>query len=245
MDLIWDDVWSGLRANLLKQPRCADHPQYPCVRTLVEKSVNDVLAIDRTGIRVRSHRTANEDVIPVASFKAWWNHLEQRGTAALRPGHPNCPRSDRARLVGAIIAHCLPDRVEVEGGQLNLLAPFDVRDHLIPQEVIAGTQVREGACKSVLVNAYERDASARRKCIAVHGTRCCICDFSFGETYGPVAEGFIEVHHLRPLGEVREAHGVDPVEDLRPVCPNCHAVLHRREKAYSIEEVRGFLNLPR
>jgi predicted HNH restriction endonuclease len=34
---------------------------------------------------------------------------------------------------------------------------------------------------------------------------------------------------------------VDPVADLRPVCPNCHAVLHSRRPAYSIEEVRGLL----
>jgi predicted HNH restriction endonuclease len=31
--------------------------------------------------------------------------------------------------------------------------------------------------------------------------------------------------------------------DLRPVCPNCHAVLHHRVPAFSIEEVRTFLQL--
>ncbi len=64
---------------------------------------------------------------------------------------------------------------------------------------------------------------------------------SFGAVYGPVADGFIHVHHLRPLSQAGGAHAVDPVEDLRPVCPNCHAVLHRRAPAYSIEEVKAFL----
>lgn len=113
---------------------------------------------------------------------------------------------------------------------------------LLPEEVAAAAEaIVEGAVYRVAVSAYERDPEARRLCLAEHGTSCCICGFSFGSVYGEVAEGFIHVHHLRPLSEVGEAHRVDPVADLRPVCPNCHAVLHRRVPAYSIEDVCGFL----
>ena len=56
-----------------------------------------------------------------------------------------------------------------------------------------------------------------------------------------MADGYIHVHHLRPLSEVGEAHAVDPIKDLRPVCPNCHAVLHRRVPVFSIEELRTLL----
>ena len=35
------------------------------------------------------------------------------------------------------------------------------------------------------------------------------------------------------------------VEDLRPVCPNCHAVIHlRTDRPYSIEDVKAFLKGP-
>ncbi len=64
---------------------------------------------------------------------------------------------------------------------------------------------------------------------------------SFGAVYGKIAEGFIHVHHLHPLSEVKEAHLVDPVKDLRPVCPICHAVLHLRNPVISIDEVREML----
>ena len=94
------------------------------------------------------------------------------------------------------------------------------------------------------MNAYEWDPRARQLCIARYGTDCAICGFSFGETYGKVGEGFIHVHHLRPLAEVGEEYKVDPIADLRPVCPNCHAVLHRRVPAYSIEDVQAFLREP-
>jgi len=29
--------------------------------------------------------------------------------------------------------------------------------------------------------------------------------------------------------------------DLRPVCPNCHAMLHKRTPAISIEELQGLM----
>lgn len=99
----------------------------------------------------------------------------------------------------------------------------------------------EGARKQITVNAYERDPRARQRCIQHYGARCFICGFAFGERYGTVAEGFIHVHHLRPLSEIGAEYTIDPVADLRPVCPNCHAVLHIRKPAFSIQEVIDFI----
>ena len=106
---------------------------------------------------------------------------------------------------------------------------------------IEGTGLVEGAVYRVSVSAYERNPEARRRCIAAHGAKCCICEFDFGKAYGSVVDGFIHVHHLAPLSQAGGEHEVDPVADLRPVCPNCHAVLHSHVPAYSIEEVRAFL----
>jgi putative restriction endonuclease len=110
-----------------------------------------------------------------------------------------------------------------------------------PDEVVGTAPLVEGAVCRVTVNAYERNPEARRRCIAAHGTDCCICGFSFGAVYGEVAEGYIHVHHVRPLSEVGGEYEVDPVEDLRPVCPNCHAVLHLGGVCRSIEEVRQLM----
>jgi 5-methylcytosine-specific restriction protein A len=113
---------------------------------------------------------------------------------------------------------------------------------LLPEEIAAtAAPLVEGAVCRVSIDAYERNPEARRRCIEVHGTSCCICGFSFGAVYGEVAEGYIHVHHLRPLSEIGAEYVVDPIKDLRPVCPNCHAVLHRRIPAFSIEEVQSFL----
>lgn len=96
----------------------------------------------------------------------------------------------------------------------------------------------EGGKRTVSVNFFERSAKARASCIEAHGSRCAICDFDFGEIYGAEFQGFIHVHHRVPVSEVGARYEVDPVRDLAPLCPNCHAVVHYGNKTRSEEEVR-------
>ena len=71
---------------------------------------------------------------------------------------------------------------------------------------------------------------------------CFVCGFNFKSAYGNAGDGFIHVHHLKPLSEADEEYELDPVKDLRPVCPNCHAVIHRKIPAYTIEEMKELLS---
>jgi predicted HNH restriction endonuclease len=99
----------------------------------------------------------------------------------------------------------------------------------------------EGAAISIRVNAYERNEIARRRCIEHYGTACSACSADLGSVYGPKAHGLIHVHHLRPLHELSEEYEVDPISDLRPVCPSCHAVIHRRDPPFTLSEIREML----
>lgn len=102
-------------------------------------------------------------------------------------------------------------------------------------------EYKEGAVRHVWVNVYERDRTARETCLAYYGPGCTICGFEFEERYGTIGKGFMHVHHLVPLSEIRRTYVVDPIKDLRPVCPNCHAIVHRRRPPFTIEEVRMML----
>src|SRR5215207_2249087 len=95
----------------------------------------------------------------------------------------------------------------------------------------------EGAAYPVTLTGYERNRQARQECIEHYGASCFLCGLNFGEKYGPPGDGYIHVHHFAHLSEIDEPHEVDPIEDLRPVCPNCHAVIHRRSPLYTIEEM--------
>lgn len=110
----------------------------------------------------------------------------------------------------------------------------------LPQE--AGTSsFSEGHAVQVTVNRYERSAGARSACIAHYGYSCSVCEHDLREIYGDVAAEFIHVHHINPIA-LKEANSeVDPVQDLRPVCPNCHAVIHLNTPPYTIDEVKQML----
>lgn len=98
---------------------------------------------------------------------------------------------------------------------------------------------REGARKTVEVNAHERNPKAREACIAHHGYRCQACDLLFEEFYGDLGAGFIHVHHLTPVSEITEEYEVNPATDLVPVCPNCHAMIHSTRPPLSIEQLKA------
>lgn len=112
----------------------------------------------------------------------------------------------------------------------------------MPLEVCESDVLVEGAVRQVTVNTYERDLDARVRCLEAHGRKCAACGFDFGLAYGAAMEGFIHVHHLKTLASVGAQHEVNPIEDLRPVCPNCHAVIHSVTPPRSIEEVKAMLS---
>lgn len=99
----------------------------------------------------------------------------------------------------------------------------------------------EGSTKVVAVNAYERNPHARAACLSHHGYSCVVCGFDFVSTYGEIGEGFIHVHHLKDIATIGVEYEVNPIKDLRPVCPNCHAMLHTQTPAMSIDQLRSIL----
>jgi 5-methylcytosine-specific restriction enzyme A len=109
---------------------------------------------------------------------------------------------------------------------------------LYPDEVMPHTGFFEGRVKTVRVNAYERDPRARRRCIDHYRARCTVCAMDFGAVYGQAMKDFIHVHHLKPISKGKEERTVDPVRDLRPVCPNCHAVIHSCDPPLTVEAVK-------
>lgn len=95
----------------------------------------------------------------------------------------------------------------------------------------------EGSVTTVKVNRYERNQEARRKCIEIHGCQCKVCGFDFEKVYGEAGKGLIHVHHVVPISSIKEQYQIDYEKDLIPVCPNCHAMIHRKKDPYTPEEI--------
>lgn len=113
-----------------------------------------------------------------------------------------------------------------------------------PDDIAEPTLYFEGAKTQVWVNKFERDRAGRQACVSFHGHACVVCGFDFFKRYGEIGRDFIHVHHLIPVSAVGEQYALNPISDLRPVCPNCHAMLHRREPPYTPEELREWLITP-
>jgi hypothetical protein len=103
---------------------------------------------------------------------------------------------------------------------------------------------KEGNRISVLVNKYERNPKNRMICIRHNGAICSVCNFNFSVTYGEIGVGYIHVHHLHPLaGSDGNAKIPDPIKDFRPVCPNCHEMLHKGDPLHprTIEQLKEII----
>lgn len=124
------------------------------------------------------------------------------------------------------------------------LVKFQNLDNNFPDEVTDDETIIEGAKKAVIVNKYERDASARAICIEKYGAKCCACGFDFGEVYGKDFVGKIHIHHIVPISSIGHDYRLNPKTDLIPLCPNCHFIAHLKGKneAFTVEEIKGFLN---
>jgi len=110
----------------------------------------------------------------------------------------------------------------------------------IPVEQI--TLLSEGTKKTITVNAYERNPKARQECLKHWKAICSVCNFDFEAKYGELGKGFIHVHHLVPVSEIAKSYQIDPVNDLRPVCPNCHSMLHKKKPPIKIDELKRIIN---
>ena len=94
----------------------------------------------------------------------------------------------------------------------------------------------EGRQNKVLGIEYERKNKYRDQCLEHWGYSCQVCGLNFEDRYGSIGKDFIHVHHLNPLALTGETVP-DPVNDLRPVCPNCHSMLHKQSPPFSLEDL--------
>jgi 5-methylcytosine-specific restriction protein A len=97
----------------------------------------------------------------------------------------------------------------------------------------------EGKIKTVTYRTYDRSPAARQACIEHYGYNCSVCGFSFEEAFGDLGRNYIEVHHLKQVADAGGEYTINPITDLRPVCANCHRMLHKKRPALSIEELKS------
>ncbi|MBC3936772.1 HNH endonuclease [Undibacterium sp. CY7W] len=144
-----------------------------------------------------------------------------------------CPQAE-----GFDLSKKEPKFIRVGHGIYRHASGSSQREFMVAEEIENLKELSEGAKKTILVNAYERSAEARNKCLKFYGYECKCCGFNFERKYGELGKSYIHVHHIKPLSQVKDTYVVNPIEDLVPVCANCHAMIHRTSPALTIEELK-------
>lgn len=104
-------------------------------------------------------------------------------------------------------------------------------------------ELTEGKIIELYTQKYERNKVARLKCLQHYGYKCSICGFDYSKTYGKDFANIIEVHHIKPLSEIKSDYVVDPIKDLIPLCPNCHRAIHsNKDRVFKPEELAKIIN---
>lgn len=100
----------------------------------------------------------------------------------------------------------------------------------------------EGKASIYELTRFERSSQARKACIEHHGTSCKVCNIEFEKVYGKIGANFIHVHHVTPISNQKSEYVIDPINDLVPLCPNCHSMVHQVNPPLPIETLRKLIN---
>lgn len=128
---------------------------------------------------------------------------------------------------------------DAEQGPARVLA-FDEDETVLEGRVTAAAASRRTRSRRLREVALQHFADANGS------LPCAACEFDFRATYGHRGTGYIEVHHRRPLfmyeGDDLEQTLAEALQNLVPLCSNCHRMLHRtRADVWTLEQLRASL----
>ncbi|MDD2870603.1 MAG: HNH endonuclease [Candidatus Gracilibacteria bacterium] len=107
--------------------------------------------------------------------------------------------------------------------------------------------INEGIQKVINVKTYNR--SDRLRNIAINHFKksdgklyCECCSFCFDLFYGAeISKNYIEIHHKRPIfqyeGEDINVKIENALNNLSPLCSNCHRMIHRDKNTKKIDDI--------
>ena len=189
---------------------------------------NGAILAKKWGVNVRQAR--------YSEWGNWYSPLTEFPGALLDKNGYIVFRSLDDMLIGGIRVTKqinIPDGISSINGYIRIIT--DIAEE-IPWDKVE--TYREGRAEKILVNKYERDSGAKISCIKHHGAICAACRIDMSAIYGKEISGFIHVHHIVPIAEMKAEYCVNPITDLVPLCPNCHAVVHKFRPILSVEELR-------
>lgn len=154
---------------------------------------------------------------------------------------PSCwiKNTSSAAIAFKTVLDCLPEYSD--GLDFNNVDILGIVDSLQASNISTDERLLEGIQKTIKATIYERNQKARQACLSHWKYSCFVCGFNFEKTFGELGKNYIHVHHINQISSIKSEYEIDPVKDLRPVCPNCHSMIHRNKEALTIDELKIIL----
>ncbi|MFC3298986.1 hypothetical protein FJV46_12135 [Arthrobacter agilis] len=163
-------------------------------------------------------------------FDALLPHGDQLPLARLEAFLPGIRQQTEARPLDG------PAAATLRSLWSETVAPLRGSRHPVPGSLPARMVTR------VPANSAEHDPDLRSLALAHRGSLCHACDVDLEQAYGDAGRDLMEVHHITPLEYLDSYYEVDPLTDLVPLCPTCHAVAHSgRPVPLRVEDIRRML----
>ncbi len=116
------------------------------------------------------------------------------------------------------------------------------------------TLVTEGSVNTKISKIRERSQLLRDKAIEHYSYPdgrivCEVCGFDYTVVYGEWGQGFIEIHHEKPICQYDE-NGTEvfiseAIKYVKPLCANCHRMIHRKKNnPITIDELKSIIKKP-
>lgn len=230
------NLWNRI-TGLENQELCTLAHKKPFVIVSVDNNKLEVLPYDSTGNN--GIRTIKKSV-----FEDAYSKLKKKGSIDLEEIRKLVEVSP---VYVMAILETFPEVNKVKQDR-KIVLTYDsskwkeVETKIYPDEIDEYKNLIEGAKKRIVVNAYERNQEARAKCIKYYGTSCYICGMRFLDVYGKLGQDFIHVHHHLEISKIKSNYVIDPIKDLIPVCPNCHAMLHYSKYEINVNALKKIVN---
>ncbi len=116
-------------------------------------------------------------------------------------------------------------------------------------EVLDEQIVHEGELRTRTVEYRTRSRELRSAAIekyAINGRiACAACDFEYGLAYPNIGEGYIQIHHLKPVSFMRgeTINLSDALNNVCPLCANCHQMVHTSTPPLAITKLKSILRV--
>jgi predicted HNH restriction endonuclease len=91
----------------------------------------------------------------------------------------------------------------------------------------------EGGRQQITLSVAERDPAIRKAALKHYGMKCYACDFV------PPHSSIIDIHHRNPIAEGERK---TTLEDVIPLCANCHRRAHTRTPPIALEQLRDLVS---